>query len=331
MINYPRIKNIVLENITDIILLMFLLSIGIKYVYDVHLFLDIQLKDETLYLNNGIHLLKLGIPNPQWASLYSIWYFILSLIQTDSINVYFLNLKILTIALPLVLYIFLRIRGVSRLISFSVGFFFLVSSANIVVNPKVSHFAIVVIIVSLILFSMVKKENIRWYIIIWGALLVSYVRPELFLAFVFLLPFVFYNTMKKHSLLNGIKSISVFVFSISIIILTLGIPLGNGRRSFGAFSQHFSLNWVRWNNSKLNPWVDAHDIVHKKFGNVHSIFDALLSNPGLFFKHILSNISMLPQEFHNLINYTVFSSGHYRFENTGHLNFNLHNYYNYHY
>jgi len=317
MVKRLRIKEFIIKNQTDIILLILLLCIGIKYMHNVELFLDIHLKDETLYLNNGVHLLRLGLPNSQWAPFYSIWYYFLSLIQADTINIYFLNLKVLTIALPIILCILLRIRGVSRPITYSIGFFSLVSSGNILVNPKVSHFAILVIIGSLISFSVIKKESIRWYIIILGALLASYVRPELFLAFILLSILVLYKIIKTHTLLKDIKVISFFVLSIIIIIMTLGIPLADGGRSLGAFSQHFSLNWVRWNHSKLNPWTDAHEIVNKNFGNINSLYEAIFSKPELFFKHILSNTSILYQEFQNLINYTVFTRDSYRFENTG--------------
>lgn len=307
----------ILKYKTDIILFILLISIGVKYVYDFNSYLDIQLKDETLYLQNGLYLLKNGLPDPQWAPVYSVWFFLLSIIQNDSVAIYFLNLQILTVVPSLILYVLLRVLKVSHLISFLIGFFFLISSGNILVNPKVTHFALIIITSSSLLFYLTKKYMIKWSVIILGSLLSAYVRPELSISFVLIIIYFLLSALKNKVFVAYKKGIGLLGIIIIIIIFVFGNPLGSGKRSLGAFSQHFSLNWVEWNKSKLNPWTDAHDIVRDNFGEINSIFEAPLANPDLFFKHIFQNISLITSEFQKLVNHTVFTTDNYRFENIG--------------
>jgi len=127
------------------------------------------------------------------------------------------------------------------------------------------------------------------------ALLTSYVRPEYFLAFLFFaflsLLFLFMKKQAKWLYIN------IFVLSVIAILLiaTIGFPLGAGSgRSFCAFKQHFSLNWVEWTQSDLNPWTDSDQIVHGCFGAVGSTMQCVFSKPLLVIRHIRTNIISWP-------------------------------------
>ncbi len=304
-------------NKIDVILFLLLLAIGIKYVFDISSYLDIELQDETFYLRNGIFLLRQGLASSQWAPVYSIWYFFLSIFNNDGISVYFLNLQILIIALPLLIYIFLRVRNVSQIIAFLIGYFFLISSGNIIVHPKVTHFAILIILCSFILFSLTKNYMLRWSILILGTLLSAYVRPELFISFIFITIFFLFSLIKTKSLLKSFGDVLKISLIVLSIIVILGNPLSGGGRAFGAFKQHFSLNWVAWNHSALNPWRDCDEIISNNFGNINNIPEALFSNTGLFFKHLSTNISIIYPEFLGLASYTVFTVNNFRLEYIG--------------
>jgi len=304
-------------NKIDVFLFLLLLVIGIKYVFDISSYLDIELHDESSYLSNGVNFFKQGLPGSQWAPVYAIWYLFLSIFNNNGIPLYFLNLKILIIALPLLLNIFLRVRNVSQIISFSIGYFFLTSSGNILVHPKVSHFAILIILCSLILFSLTKNYMLKWSIVIIGSLLSAYVRPELFISFILIMSFFLFSLIKTKSLLKNFKSILKIGLIVLSIIVIIGNPLGGGGRAFGAFKQHFSLNWVAWNHSALNPWRDCDEIISNNFGNINNIPEALFSNTGLFFKHLSTNISIIYPEFLGLTSYTVFTVNNFRLEYIG--------------
>jgi hypothetical protein len=318
--NIILLKNLIskiLTNKADIVLFLLLFCIGIKFVYYIGSYLDIELQDETLYLRNGIFLLRQGLPSSQWAPVYSIWYFFLSIFSTDSISIYYLNLQILTIILSLLLYVFLRLNKISQLISFFIGYFFLISSGNILVHPKVTHFAIFIMLCSFILFCLTKEHLLKWSFIIVGALLSAYVRPELFISFIFIAAYFLFRIIKTRSLLKNRLGILKISLIILIIIIVLGNPLGGGGRALGAFKQHFSLNWVAWNKSSLNPWRDSDEIVRNTFGDIDNIQDALFSNADLFFKHLSTNISIILQEFTRLTSQIVFTVNSYRLEYIG--------------
>lgn len=316
MLNFQNIKKLHSKYSIDIVLIIILLAIGSKYVFDIQSFLDIKLKDETLYLNNGIYLLDLGIPNPQWAPAYSFWYFLLSLIEKDSIRLYYLNYILLTIILPVLLYCLLRTRGVNKLLAFLIGYFFLISSGNILINPKVTHFLMMIILGSMILFSLIKTANTQWYIIIYGAFLTSYIRPEFTISFILFLIFFLIKIIRTKFSLKGLTSIIFFIIPIFSLMIILGNPLCNGDRSFGAFCQHFSLNWVHWNHSKLNAWTDCQEIIRNNFGEVRTIYEAMIANRTLFLRHVMTNISSISDELSTLFSHTVFSVNSLRFRNT---------------
>jgi hypothetical protein len=73
------------------------------------------------------------------------------------------------------------------------------------------------------------------------------------------------------------------------ILLLVGVGLPIGERSMVAFGQHFSLNWVSWNNSAINPWTNWEEITSRNFGAANSILEAFAKNPSTFLKHAIYN------------------------------------------
>ena len=94
----------VFEKIIDLILFCALIAASLKLTYAIDAFMDIGLDDESLYLYNGIKLIK----EAQWAPLHSLWYHLLSLLEKDRIALYYLNYKILICATTAALYVYLR-------------------------------------------------------------------------------------------------------------------------------------------------------------------------------------------------------------------------------
>ena len=84
----------------DIVIVGALLIAGWKYTSGIRGTLDIALWDETIYLTQGIGFLHFALPPPGGAPLYSIWYSLLARASSDSIALYYLNCRMVTI-LPL--------------------------------------------------------------------------------------------------------------------------------------------------------------------------------------------------------------------------------------
>lgn len=253
----------------DIFLSISLILLGIKYLFGLSTYTDIMLYDESNYLYNGVYLLKEGFPDIHNAPLYALWYFILSLIPQELTSLYFLNHTIISIVLPLSLFIALRSKEVSSIASFTIAVFVLLSAGNLIV-PLVGQFALIIILISLIFY---EKDLLPLQI---GALCATLVRPEFILTLILLL-------------IYGRKKLNFYIL-LSSLVLFLVIVFNPSDRSFFAFSQHFSLNWVSWNHSLLSPWTNYDIIMQENFGDAGSIISAFLSNPLLFIKHILENV-----------------------------------------
>lgn len=280
-----------LSSRVDLIILVLILIAGLKFTFGIENTLDISLYDESDYLYRGVTLLNTGLPSPAWAPLYSVWYFIISLLSPSKITLYYLNCKLMIILLPIIIYGVLRKNAVSIPVSFIISWLLLVSHANALTWPRVSHFALLLILATFLFIG--HKRSLLWSSLFAsiGALLVSYVRPEYFLAYVIstlLFVFLFSRDCQKleKQYLLGVTAYGLFS---ALILTALGLPL-TGNRSMFAFGQHFSLNWVYWNGSDLDPWSAWREIISRNFESAHSIPEALAQNPSAFLKHIAYNL-----------------------------------------
>ncbi len=290
--------------IDDAFVIFILLISGWKYIYGLEKILDVGLYDESTYLYNGVTLFVNGLPGAQAAPLYAIWYYLLSLIQPDTIQLYSLNYKVFTVLTPILLYILLRNQDVHPISSAIISFFFLISDANWTMWPKVSHFSLIIILAFLILatYRKISLFSSLAFILI-GSLLSSYARPEFFLTYLlFLAIFIgllVISTRKEWQSSRLATFVSVVLVS-GILISSFGLPL-SGNRSLVAFGQHFSVNWTQWNrDSGLSPWTNWEEIINQNFGNIDSPMEALFSNPVLFFSHTIANVIGTPEVLFNL-------------------------------
>lgn len=261
-------------------------------------FVDIGLYDESYYLQSGIDFAKGSFPEASWAPLYAFWYSLLHSVSADPVSTYYLNYAVLSALSTLFLYAFLRISRISRLGSLAWASLFMLSSANIPAWPKVSSLALVFILAAVcassILFSRLGKISVA----ITCTTLLTFLRPEfavtmagsLFLGVAFILQSL---CISRHLARRDLLLFAVSAGICIALITIFGNPL-NGSRSMVAFGQHFSLHYVKWNDLELNPWTNWDFIVSKSFGDVSSITGALIANPALFSRHIISNIALLP-------------------------------------
>jgi len=274
----------------DLFIILIILISGWKFTYGLETILDISLYDESGYLYQGVKLLNNGFPNAEHAPMYAIWYYILSLWEPDRIELYYLNYQLLAILLPILLYLVLRRYKLSILSSTIISLFFLICHANLVVWPKVSHFALLIVLAFFIMASFTKYITSRLAVVCVGALLCSYVRPEFFITFM-LLFFIYFGFIVFKLKACSFPQFTIFlgvVLISGLLIKLFGVPLG-GDRSIVAFGQHFALNWVQWTGSELSPWTNWEEIINQNYGDIHNVKEAFLSNPLLFLKHATYN------------------------------------------
>jgi hypothetical protein len=278
----------------EIYSIFFLFVIGIKFTCGLEKILDItDLWDESNYLYNGTKLLSQGFPSPQWgAPVYAVWYFFFSLFQHDNIKLYYLSYKLITILLPILFFVALRRFGITLKLSLIFSLLLMIGRVNLPVWPKVSHFSLMVILSFFVLASYFKSLVIRFSIIVFGALLSSYVRPEYFSTFLILTFLYFLIIIREFKKLGYKELISIFILiTLSLLLMkTLRLPFTNdNNRAFVAFAQHYSINSKKWSLNSEASFVNWKPVIKRDFGSVQSIKEAFKANPKLFFKHIGQN------------------------------------------
>lgn len=291
----------IIDHIPDLLLLGALLIAALRLLAPIERLMDINLYDESIYLYNGATLLQNGLPSADWAPLYALWYFGLSLIQPDRIALYFVNFRLLCLLLPLLLYLTLRRYSLAPAPAAICAFLLLIANANLPMWPRVSHFALLVILVSLIAAAGRPLAD-ALAVAAFGALLAAYARPEFALAAALLALGALLALARSAEARRaaGRPLLAALAIAALALVAWLRPPIGDGARSFAAFAQHFSLNWVGWTGSTLSPWTNAPEIMAIAFGDAQSIGAALGANPGLFARHMLSNAARFPQTLFDL-------------------------------
>ncbi|WP_333691717.1 hypothetical protein, partial [Chloroflexus sp.] len=137
--------------------IIIIIASGLAYTTGLESVVDIGLYDETYYLHIGLQTLTEGLPHPTNGPLYAVWYLILSLIQPDRIALYYMNYKLSLILTPAIIYGLLRANSVPRSICLALSLFTLVSTANSATWPRISHFALLLILVTLLLVGQSQK------------------------------------------------------------------------------------------------------------------------------------------------------------------------------
>lgn len=295
------------EYIPDAAIILAILLTGWVYTFDINQVIAIDFYDESYYLRNGFSIPTEGLPPadgyPRGAPLYALWYWFLSFIKHDNVELYYYNYKIASLLPAIMCFAFLRTSGVSRLFSVCFAFILFTTLFSIAYGPRISHFALAVLLFGLSFTSVLSTVEAKLSLSAVTALLASYVRPEFFLTFISLWlvvgVLVGYRLIRSSIKLSLYPLVSALVASV-LLILVLGVPFASMNRSWDAFRQHYALNASKWTSSDVNPWTDSLFFIRNAFSGSNSVMEALLSNPGAFGKHIHSNISQLPSTLYNI-------------------------------
>jgi len=115
--------------------IFFISVLGFIFTKDIELWIDIGIGDEAKYLGDGANFLR-AKADPSWGPLYSLWYYFLYLFSGDSINLYYLNYRLMTILPCIALYLFLLKIKVTPTLSFYFSFALLISVINLPTWPN---------------------------------------------------------------------------------------------------------------------------------------------------------------------------------------------------
>lgn len=154
---------------------------GWVYTSGVEKVIDVDLFDETSYLARGLAL-GLVWPAASEGPLYSLWYYLLSLLEPDSLTLYYLSCRALTILLPMLVFVALRAYRVSRVVAYFFLFCWLVTAANFPTHPKVGHLALLVLLTGITTVARTQNNRVRMAALGLASLLASLIRPEFILS-----------------------------------------------------------------------------------------------------------------------------------------------------
>lgn len=287
----------------DAILICFLALAVIKITYAIENVVEVCLEDESFSMHEGIALKERGIfyidandtktPN---SSLYSIWYCLLSLLEKSSLQLYYLNYKVLLFCITILFYVYLRRTKVIRVVSVSASFLFLISIVT-VGWPWSVHFALLILLLFLILATFAKSEIGYYFIVGYGTIIVSFVRFEYFISFIIFCAVLLFFVLPKQkrdsrSFKKDLINLAIFLFVSLVFVHIFGDPLSR-HKSWTSFCDGFSAKFAAKNNITYFPGEASQIILMQSvFGNADSIISAAWNNSREFFHYILSNATI---------------------------------------
>jgi hypothetical protein len=265
---------------------------GWFFTADIREAVDILFWDEVNYLNSGKQMF--GKFNNQWGPSYAMWYKFLSFFKSDTLDLYYLNYRLMAILPAVAMYWLLALSDVRRWIAFSIALLFLFAEINLPTWPKVSHFVVFAFLTGIALMRYLPSKLLKLCFMSLVSLFIAYARPEFYLTYLAVLVLsgialaVDAPSRQKKWLIPSI----IMILATFAIQQLIGNPLFNfqGDRSALAFAQHFMFNYFQWNNIDQDFWITWMSYYEQEFGSAASLKEAYALNAALFKKHLLCNI-----------------------------------------
>ena len=276
---------------------LFLVFCGWKFTFRLQDVLDLRLGDETKYLSYA-----LGYDQPdnpaQWSPLYVALYRLEHVFISDPIDLYFFHQKLVAILLPSCLFIYLASRRVPFVIGIIGAGYFMISAANLPVEPKTMHVALAGMFLCLALFVGLGQHPAGWGLMPRRCSH-SYGRVAIaFLAAIYVTYLVITTRDRRLT-----ASVVIGLGCAVALYAYVGFPMWGGRTVF-AFAQHFALvRRLAQRRRSLDERLSAD--IPDGVPHANSIAGALIANPSAFIHHLVSDL------IHSPIEVAGSSSGHF--------------------
>lgn len=275
------------ENIISLLFILALVLSSLKISTGLKCLLDIQLWDETDYLRSGVRYV---FSSAAWGPFYTMFYYIQSLFENDMVELYYLNMSILSILVSISIFLFLRRLNVYLPIAVLASFLYLTTYGNFGFDTHVQNFAAFVIICTLIISTYVERVPSRRAVLAIGALIAGYVRAELFVLYIFFMAWLILDLWRT-GILREIRPNRVALVILAILtfvwIPLKGLPLTSDRAILSFLAYHYERN--RSSDSSFT------EVEQSAFGGARNLTEAILANPKEFSRHMIANVEQLPQ------------------------------------
>jgi len=280
------------EHISEILGLLVLLIVHLKFTFNLSAVSDIVLADESGVIARSIDFSVKNLRGDGW--LYILWYKLLDVFSGNLLELYFINNIVLIGLNSYFIYLILLKSKVHRLISLISAVVFMISTINADIWPFVTRLALASILLTYyISMFFQKREEV---LLVWniGAFFTMYIRPEFTITFyaitlvnLWFLIVAHIKTWRNNKKILFYKK-HVMMFCLIAGIVVFGSPM-KGSRSILAFGQHFSINYTAWTGQNINPWTNWEAIMNKTFKTTSSISEAFRNNSVAFLRHLNMN------------------------------------------
>lgn len=272
--------------------------------------LDLGLWDEADYLHRAALLPVSGLPDPEWGPLYSVWYFALSRVWPDPVDLYYGNTRLLILLTTVAGYGFLRCVGARPWLALTGAAVYLLSMAPHVL-PRPTLLALLVVLVALMAASRMRAPETASALVGLGLLIASFARPEYFVSFLLMSALLggllVRRVWREHARWpRAVGTGAAYGLAVLVLVAVMGNPFGNtSNRRFYAFCQHFADNYVKRTGFPVNPWRECDTVIRTVFGDVDTLGEAARARPDELLAHLGQNLKRYPRE-----SLKMFATGH---------------------
>lgn len=261
-------------------------------------YIDLSGSDENSYV-----LVAQLLPNiralPNWAPLYSYWYWGLFSFIDDPITVFYANAQILYVTSCLALFLALRGLKVGVAAAFWLAWCYALMPSAVSMFPRVYQFGLIITLCTVIFAARTAQFGRKLAVCATGSTYLAFVRPEvapfalLLWAGFFLMAIIEWRNRTDRGFFR-ISNLTMLILA-AVPVWVYGSPLftTDYNRGFEAFTQGFALNLERFEGSAVSPYSNNSEIISQYFGQDSSVLGAALHSPGWFLQHIAWNAEAL--------------------------------------
>jgi len=274
-------------NVRTLIYLAIIILLGIKQLKGFEHYLDISFFDESEYIKKGV-LLHKHIYN-DWGPSYNLWYYLLNHITHDATKVFYLNYILLMISLPCLLFLLLVRFNIRQELALLFSLSLLMNGLLLSNFTYVSHFCTCIILLGFLISTYTKKNEIKAVVLFTSFYICMYARPEFLLTVISVFIIWLIILFKQKRITANPVYLATFsvIFGLYLIFGFLSFNAQGIDRSYFAFMQHFITNYIVWHRNTVALIDFKHlDIFH----GATTMFQCMTHNPGMFFKHVGTNM-----------------------------------------
>lgn len=268
--------------------------------------ITVDISDEVFYIDRALDYLHgKNIAFLDWGPLYSLWYALLLHVKSDPLQVYFLNLTLLLFLIPILAFFYLLRKGSGPLWALLCSFFLLFMDGNLYFNRRPNHFSLLIILLMLHLLPLCKNRSRQLNLMAFFALILSYVRPEFFLSYLFCSAILFLwisrNYIRNPLDTDFITESTLFiVYSFLIFHMAGGLPLDLSASGKALYSFK---DYIYFSYKGLHPdtTLTLEQVFNQLFPGVRTFTEVMLTNPTHVLRHMAYNLKNFTPEFYSML------------------------------